>query len=97
MNHPRKKPKTYAVTIKVVGLAVVKTERAIINIEEALVGIDGSIAVEWISDPHAMSRLGPLQLPSVFVNDELKISGRIPSIHEIRLWVEEVLQETVSA
>jgi len=88
--------KKHVVEVKIFGLAGSKTERSIVNVEESLVGLDGDVGMEWISDPFEICRLGAVQTPSVFVNGQLRSTGRIPSVHEVRMWVEEELSEVAT-
>ena len=86
----------HAVEITIVGLVGPRSERSIINVEESLAGMDNDVGVEWISDPLEICKLGSLQAPSVYVNGTLRSSGRIPSVHEIRKWVDEELSEVAA-
>jgi hypothetical protein len=90
MNDHRHKKK---IVIRIIGLMSAKTERTIINVEESLSGYRKFCDVEWISDPLEIARLGPIQMPSVYINGKVRAAGWIPSVHEIRTWIEEVLQE----
>jgi len=81
--------------IKIIGLMGPKTERAIINVEESLNGYRDFCRVEWISDPMAICKLGPIHMPSVYINGEVRAAGRIPSVHEVQTWIKEVLEEMV--
>lgn len=96
-NAGRAKRMKHPVEIKIIGLMGPKTERAIIDVEESLVGLDDSVGVEWISDPFEICKLGPVQSPSVYVNGRLRSAGRIPSVHEVRMWIEEELSEVEAA
>lgn len=79
-------------TIRVAGFPGTKTDRTLATVEEAveLVG-EGMVTVEWISDARAMNEIGVMQTPSVFVNENIKVAGRLPSMHEVMTWVEEEL------
>lgn len=93
----RRSRSRYPVVIKIIGLMGPKTERAIINVEESLNGYRNFCRTEWISDPMAICKLGPIQTPSVYINGEVRASGRIPSVHEIQTWIKEALQEMIEA
>jgi hypothetical protein len=93
----RKRRKKYAAVIKIIGLVSPKTERTIINVEEALSGRDEPIAVDWVSDPLEICKLGPMQTPSIYINGELRAVGRVPSVHELRTWIEHALEEALVA
>ena len=76
-------------TIKIAGLPGIKTEQAILNAEAAVAYAQTSADVEWISDVYKITKLGAIRTPSLFINDELKTSGRIPSVHEVKMWITE--------
>ncbi|MBI5217026.1 MAG: thioredoxin family protein [Ignavibacteriae bacterium] len=81
------KPKN--MIIKVAGLPGIKTQQTLMNTEEAVAQFPTEAEVEWISDIYKIARLGTVKTPSLFINDELKTSGRIPSVHEVKVWLEE--------
>ncbi len=75
--------------IKVAGLPGMKTQQVIMNIEEAVASAKMNAEVEWINDVYQIMRMGAIRTPSLFINDELKTSGRIPSVHEVKTWITE--------
>ncbi|TAK55497.1 MAG: thioredoxin family protein [Bacteroidetes bacterium] len=75
--------------IKVAGLPGVKTQQTIMNTEEAVSSVRATAEVEWINDVHEIMQMGAIRTPSLFINDELKTSGRIPSVHEVKTWITE--------
>ncbi len=75
--------------IKVAGLPGIKTQQIIMNIEEAVAAASASAEVEWIHDMYKITKMGAVRTPSLYINDELKTSGRIPSVHEVKTWITE--------
>ena len=75
--------------IKVAGLPGIKTQQIIMNIEAAVESSSATAEVEWINDMYKITRMGAIRTPSLFINDELKTSGRIPSVHEVKTWINE--------
>ena len=75
--------------IKVAGLPGIKTQQIIMNIEAAVESSSATEEVEWINDMYKITRMGAIRTPSLFINDELKTSGRIPSVHEVKTWINE--------
>ena len=75
--------------IKVAGLPGIKTQQIILNIEEAVAEANTTAEVEWINDMYKITRMGAIRTPSLYINDELKTSGRIPSVHEVKTWITE--------
>ncbi|HTK82826.1 MAG TPA: thioredoxin family protein [Bacteroidota bacterium] len=77
--------------VKVVGWYCPRTEQTLINAQAALRDFDRRSKVEWVSDQHAMIALGIRHTPTLFVNGKLRSASRVPSVHEISLWIEEEL------
>ena len=77
--------------IKVVGLPCTKTSRTYINARAAASEFSQRLHVRWVNDVHEIAEMGSLSSPAVIVNEKLKQSGRIPSVHEIKLWIQKEL------
>ena len=84
-------------TIEVFGLGCVKTQRTLVNVEEAASEFDDPPKISGIDDIRRMGELGIVYTPAVLVNGKIKSLGRIPSVHEIKTWVEQeqVEEQTV--
>jgi len=83
--------------IKVVGLPCPKIDRTLVNAQAAAAEFDDRPEVSWIGDIHHIVELGSKQSPTILVNEKVKLTGRIPSVYEIRTWIEEELGEEVAA
>lgn len=83
--------------IKVVGLPCPKINRTLVNAQAAAAEFDDRPEVSWVGDIHHIVEIGSKQSPTILVNDKVKLTGRIPSVYEIRTWIEEVLEEEVAA
>lgn len=75
----------------VFGLPGMKTQQALINVTAAVTAIDPSIAVEWISDATEMLDFGVFRTPTVMIDDRINFEGRVPSIHELTVWIQDKL------
>lgn len=75
--------------VNVFGLPGMKTQQTLINVSTALVAIDPSIGVEWISDANEMLEYGVARTPTVMVDERINFEGRVPSIHEVTTWIQE--------
>jgi hypothetical protein len=84
-------------TVKVVGWAGAKTAQALLNAQAALSEHDPRGHVECVDDVHAMLAMGVVQKPAVIINGKLKIAGRVPSVHEIGLWIQQEKVEGLAA
>ena len=83
-------------TVKVVGLPGAKTQRTLVNAQEALISRRPKGSIEWVSDIEDMRELGLFYTPTVLINHKLKSTGRIPSVYEISTWIEEEMAEEVA-
>lgn len=83
--------------IKVIGLPCVKIQRTLVNAQAAATEFRDRPRVQWISDIHEIAEMGSMYTPTVMVNEKLKLSGRIPSVHEIKTWIEKELEEEFAA
>jgi hypothetical protein len=77
--------------IIVAGLPGLKTQRTLTNVEEAVSKFEDEIQVEWKQYPCAARAHGGVYTPSVLINSRVKVSGRIPSLHEISTWISDEL------
>ena len=78
--------------ITIAGYSTIKTERTMANVEEALREVSLVADVSLANDPAKIARLGVHITPAVFVNERLRVTGRIPSVYELRKWIEEELE-----
>lgn len=83
--------------IKVIGLPCAKTNRTLINAQAAATEFEDRPKVHLISDIYEIAEMGRLHTPTVMVNEKLKLTGRIPSVYEIKTWIEEELEEEIAA
>lgn len=84
-------------TIRVLGWFGPKTEQTLLNAQAALNDFEADSKVEWISDVYETVALGITHTPAIIINEKLKSSGRIPSVHEIKSWIEKELEKELAA
>ena len=77
--------------IKISAFPGPRTEQIVANAQAALSSIEPEGAVEWVHDVHELIRQGVTYTPEVTVNEKIKVTGRVPSIHELTKWIEEEL------
>ena len=80
-------------TIRIVGWNCPRTSQTLMNAQAALKEIDRRGKVEWIGDLHRIIAMGIHHTPALFVNNKLKVEGRVPSVYEITEWAEQELVE----
>ncbi len=59
------------------------------NVRKALESLSLQAEVVHISDPREFVRRGVMFTPAVIIDGQLKASGRIPDVKEIRSWLEK--------
>ncbi len=59
------------------------------NVRNALESLRLQADVVHISDPQEFARRGVMFTPAVIIDGQLKASGRIPNVDEIRSWLEK--------
>jgi small redox-active disulfide protein 2 len=57
------------------------------NVRKALQALRLEAEVAHVSDPREFARRGVMFTPAVVINGEVKSSGRIPQVEEIRTWL----------
>jgi protein-disulfide isomerase len=83
--------------ITIAGYNNPRTRRTLVNVEEAIAECGADVQVEWIDSTREMSEMGVQHTPAMFVDGEPKVAGRIPSVYEVKTWIEAVLEESVAA
>jgi hypothetical protein len=83
--------------IKISAFPGPKTDQIVANAQAALSEFEPEGAVHWIHDVHELIKHGVTYTPEVTVNDKVKVTGRIPSIHELTKWIEEELPREIEA
>lgn len=79
--------------IKVVGLPNPKSRQTLLNAQAAASEFENRMSVRWISDISRIIAMGKIVTPSLIVNGRAKISGRIPSVYEIKSSIEQELKK----
>ena len=81
--------------ITVAGYRSPKTEQILLNAELSAKEFKEKIHIEWKNDPYALKLDGISRTPSVFINNKLKASGRVPSVYEFTTWVVKELERKI--
>jgi small redox-active disulfide protein 2 len=58
------------------------------NVRKALESLGLQAEVVHVSDPREFARRGVMFSPAVIIDGQLKASGRIPDVDQIRSWLE---------
>ncbi|MCK4413442.1 MAG: TM0996/MTH895 family glutaredoxin-like protein [Candidatus Eisenbacteria sp.] len=76
--------------IQVVGTGCPKCNRMAANVSEAVAALDLDADVEKITDLDGIVASGVLLTPGLIVNGRMLISGRVPSVEQIKEWLEQI-------
>ncbi|BDU49939.1 thioredoxin family protein [Haliovirga abyssi] len=56
-----------------------------INLLKVINKIEKDINIKKISDPKKIAERGIMSVPALIINGELKFSGEIPTVHELKI------------
>lgn len=73
--------------IKILGPGCAKCEKAAKIVKEAVgeAGIEASVAK--VTDMMAIAGYGVFGTPAVVINDEVKVSGKVPKKKDVLAWI----------
>ncbi|MCE1246400.1 MAG: thioredoxin family protein [Firmicutes bacterium] len=69
--------------IEILGAKDAQTDRVVENVKTALQKIQLFAKIKLVTDPIKISSYGPMMLPAVVINGQVKINGRVPHENEI--------------
>lgn len=74
--------------IKILGTGCPNCQKLQKNVEQAILDLDiNNIQVEKIEEIDKIIGFGVMSTPALVINEEVKSSGRIPEIEEIKNWI----------
>lgn len=71
--------------IKIMGTGCMKCKRLAKNVEKAVAELGVSAEIEKVEDINAIMDSGVMLTPGLIVDDELKFSGRVADVKEIKM------------
>jgi len=74
-------------TIEVLGTGCPKCQKTAQRIEEAIQETGGDANIEKVEDPNEIAEKGVMMTPAVAVDGEIKVSGEVPSVDDIKEWL----------
>lgn len=74
--------------IKIMGTGCMKCKRLAKNVEKAVAELGVSADIEKVEDITAIMDSGVMLTPGLIVDDELKVSGRVADVKEIKTILE---------
>lgn len=69
--------------IEILGAKDPQTDRLVENVKNALQKIQAFVRIRKITDPKKISSYGPILLPALIINGNIKVNGRVPQEAEI--------------
>jgi small redox-active disulfide protein 2 len=85
------------IDVKVLGPGCANCERLERMVLEALTELEGEIpeievGFEKVTDPMRFHEFGVLSTPGLIINDQVVISGRVPTADQVRDWLRAGLE-----
>ena len=81
-------------SIKILGTGCVSCNRINTMVIDILQNLQLAAEIEQIHDLDEIWRLGVINTPALIINNEIKTSGRHPSMSEIEQWLRDVAAPT---
>jgi small redox-active disulfide protein 2 len=78
--------------IKVFGPGCAKCKQTEEVVHKAVTETGVEAMVEKVSDIQAILALGILSTPAVTVDGAIKLSGRVPTVNEVKQWLEKEIK-----
>ncbi len=75
--------------IKILGMGCPRCEEVLKRTFNALVELNVAADVQKVRDIKEISSYGVLSTPGLVINGKVKAQGRIPSVVEIKAWIQE--------
>jgi small redox-active disulfide protein 2 len=69
--------------IKVLGSGCERCKQLEATTREALGRLGLDVAIEHVTDPAEIASWGVMRTPALVVDDEVRVSGRVPSVEEL--------------
>jgi small redox-active disulfide protein 2 len=69
--------------IKVLGSGCERCKQLEATTREALARLGVDVAIEHVTDPAEIASWGVMRTPALVVDDEVRVSGRVPSVEEL--------------
>jgi len=75
--------------IKVLGTGCPKCRKVYANAQRAIADLGINVKLEKVEDIDEILRYGVMMTPAVVINGRVRASGRIPSVEELKTWLQE--------
>lgn len=75
--------------IKILGMGCPRCDEVMRRTMNALAELNVPASVQKVKDLKEISSYGVLSTPGLVINNDVKAQGRIPSVEEIKEWIQE--------
>ena len=75
--------------IKVLGTGCPKCRKVYANAQRAIADLGIAVKLEKVEAIDEILRYGVMMTPAVVINGRVRASGRIPSMEELKKWLQE--------
>jgi small redox-active disulfide protein 2 len=75
--------------IKVLGTGCPRCKIVYANAQRAIADLKIAAELEKVEDIDEILRYGVMMTPAVVINGRVRASGRIPSVEELKKWLQE--------
>ena len=73
--------------VQVLGPGCPRCQEVAANVEAAAKAAGVEIQIEKVSNPTDIAKFGVMFTPGLVVDGDVKVSGRIPEVDEIKAWL----------
>jgi small redox-active disulfide protein 2 len=77
------------VRIQVLSMACPECDQVLENAREAVTELKIEAEIELVDKPGEIRSLGVYVTPAIAVNGEIKVAGRVPSVAEIKSYLQD--------
>jgi len=75
--------------LKVLGTGCPKCRKVYANAQRAIADLGINVKLEKVEAIDEILRYGVMMTPAVAINGRVRVSGRIPSVEELKKWLQE--------
>jgi small redox-active disulfide protein 2 len=75
--------------IKILGTGCAKCDKLEELAKKAVAELNINAGVEKVKELDKIIEYGVMMTPGLVINEQVKISGKIPSLEQIKIWIQE--------
>jgi small redox-active disulfide protein 2 len=78
--------------IQIIGAGCPRCNQTEMNVFNACAELDLAADITHVYDKEEIAKLGPIGMPSVIVDDKVVISGRVPTVQELKKLIQNEMK-----